>query len=434
MIVDSSSFQKVSRRIEMYEQEMIRLQIQLCAIPALAPENGGDGEYRKACFLKDYLGRVGFYDVQEINAPDDRVSDKVRPNLIVRIPGMNSKKTAWVLTHIDIVPPGEHSLWRENPYRGYVSEGRLFGRGMEDNQQDLVASLFAVRSILDEGIVPESSIGLCFVSDEETSSQKGLAYLLAHEFNPFRETDHIVVPDAGDPKGSFIEISEKSMLWLRFKTIGRQCHGSKPSLGRNAFLAASHLVVKLQELHDAFNILDPLFDPPESTFQPTRKDANIPNINTIPGEDIFFSDCRILPCYPLEKVLETVRRMADEIEGRFGVTVDITPVEKIQAPQPTPSDTPIVFALQCAVQEIYGSRPRLAGIGGGTVAAWFRRAGYPAAVWSRLQETAHQPNENCLIANMIGNAKVYAHLFLQDNSFTHPSAEKGQSAQNDLHS
>jgi succinyl-diaminopimelate desuccinylase len=27
---------------------------------------------------------------------------------------------------------------------------------------------------------------------------------------------------------------------------------------------------------------------------------------------------------------------------------------------------------------------------------------------------AHQPNEYCLLSNMIGNAKVFAHLFLQE--------------------
>jgi acetylornithine deacetylase/succinyl-diaminopimelate desuccinylase-like protein len=31
-----------------------------------------------------------------------------------------------------------------------------------------------------------------------------------------------------------------------------------------------------------------------------------------------------------------------------------------------------------------------------------------------MQHTAHQPNENCLISNMVGNAKVYANLFLQE--------------------
>jgi succinyl-diaminopimelate desuccinylase len=407
-------FQRITRRIDSCEEEMIRLQIQLCAIPALAPESGGDGEHRKASFLKNFLQDAGLSPFWVIDAPDERVSSGVRPNLVVRIPGRNPGKTSWILTHMDIVPPGERRLWRSDPYQGFVSEGRIYGRGTEDNQQDLVASLFAAKAILDEGAVTENAIGLCLVSDEETSSHKGLAYLLAHRDNPFRKTDLIVVPDAGVPDGSFIEIAEKSLLWLRFKTTGRQCHASKPSLGRNAFLAASHLVVQLRELHEIFGLRDPLFDPSESTFEPTRKEENIPNINTIPGEDLFYCDCRVLPAYPLEKILESVRVIADEIEKRFEVSVEITPVQMKQAPPPTPSDSPVIGALQDALLTVYGLQARLGGIGGGTVAACFRKAGYPAAVWSRLQETAHQPNENCLIANMVGNAKVYAHLFLRD--------------------
>ena len=49
-------------------------------------------------------------------------------------------------------------------------------------------------------------------------------------------------------------------------------------------------------------------------------------------------------------------------------------------------------------------------VGGGTVAAFFRRLGIPAVVWGRNEGQAHQPNEFCVIANMVGNAKVYAHL------------------------
>jgi hypothetical protein len=49
-------------------------------------------------------------------------------------------------------------------------------------------------------------------------------------------------------------------------------------------------------------------------------------------------------------------------------------------------------------------------LGAGTVAALLRQRGYPVAVWSRQSQMAHQPNEYCVIANMIGNAKVFAHL------------------------
>ena len=53
------------------------------------------------------------------------------------------------------------------------------------------------------------------------------------------------------------------------------------------------------------------------------------------------------------------------------------------------------------------------GIGGGTVGAYLRKAGFDCVVWARMNETAHQPNENADIANIIGDAKVFASLALE---------------------
>jgi succinyl-diaminopimelate desuccinylase len=317
------------------------------------------------------------------------------------------------MTHTDVVPPGEIKLWDRDPYEGYVRDGKVYGRGTEDNQQDLVASLFAAKAFVDEGIVPESSIAILLAADEETGSGYGLDYVIENRRNWFRKTDLIVVPDAGNEEGSMIEVAEKSVLWLQVRTSGKQCHASRPALGKNAFRAASHLVVRLDELAGIFHARDPLYEPPESTFEPTKKEANVPNVNTIPGEDVFYLDCRILPVYPVEGILTTIRGMADDIERTFDVKIDLTPVQKSDAPPPTAHDAPVVLALEEAVRDVYGVQARPKGVGGGTVAAVFRRYDYPAAVWSRYCHMAHQPNEYCLISNMVGNAKVYAHLFLQ---------------------
>lgn len=412
--MDKAIFSRIIKRIDSYEESMIALQAGLTAIPALSPENGGDGEGEKARYLTTALRRLGFADIREINAPDKRVSAGVRPNIIVRIPGRNANKTVWFLTHLDIVPPGEKGLWTSDPYKASVRGGRIYGRGTEDNQQDLVASLFAAKAFLDERVLPEASIGLALVADEETASRFGLTYLLGSKKNPFRKTDIIVVPDAGTRRGDAIEVAEKSILWLRFKVIGKQCHASTPALGKNAFLAGSHLVVRLNELHRIFNAVDTLYRPPASTFQPTRKDANVPNINTIPGEDVFYMDCRVLPCYSLRTVIAEIRTMTKEVEKAFGVSVKLTPVQYSQAPAATPHDAPVVRALQTAVKAVYRIRASAVGVGAGTVAAHFRQKGYPVAVWYRAKQTAHQPDEHCLVENMVGDAKVFAHLCLQE--------------------
>lgn len=403
----------IFKRIESYTGEMIDLQIKLTAIPALSPEYQGAGEARKVAFLESYLEQSGFTAFQKIDAPDDRVSAGYRPNLLVNCPGKNETRRLWILTHTDVVPPGDLGLWDFDPYKGFAKEGCVYGRGTEDNQQDLVASIFAVKAFMDEKIMPESSIGLAFVADEETSSRMGLDYVLTHPANPFRKQDLIIVPDSGEPDGAAIEIAEKSILWLRFVTTGVQCHGSRPALGKNAFLASSCLIAELQTLYKTFHLRDKLYTPPESTFQPTKKEANFASVNTIPGEDTFYMDCRVLPQYDLAEVMAEIQRIADRIGRRFQVSIDIHPIQKVQATAPTPVNAVVVDALKKAIRNVYQVRGKTVGVGAGTVAAVFRRYGYEAAVWSRIHYKAHQPNECCLIDNMVGDAKVFAHVMLQ---------------------
>jgi succinyl-diaminopimelate desuccinylase len=412
-MIDPEIFRRITKRIDSYREAMIELQIALCAVSAVGPENGGDGELLKANFLINRLLQIGFKNFRHYDAHDQRVSSGIRPNFTTTIEGKNKNKFIWIITHMDIVPPGELRLWSHDPYSAYVRNGHIFGRGVEDNQQDMVASIFAAKAMIEEGIIPDNSINLAFVSDEETSSNMGLYYMIDSAGPLFNDDDLIVVPDSGNPEGSLIEVAEKSMLWLCFKTIGKQCHGSNPQLGNNAFVAASHLVTKLVKLKKLFPKSDPLFDPPQSTFEPTKKEANVGNINTIPGEDIFCMDCRVLPEYDLQDVMKAIQIIVQGIEKQFKVQIEISITQHVQSAEPTSPDAPIVQMLTKAIQEVYNVKAYAGGVGAGTVASYIRKKNYPVAVWSKTNQTAHQPDENCPIDNILGNAKVFAHLFLQ---------------------
>ena len=407
------SFEKIARRIDSFRDDMINFQIRLASIPAIAPGSGGEGEAEKAEALLGFLNENGFVDIEVLKAPDLDAPVGYRPNILAYYRGESSARTVWIMTHTDVVPPGEPSLWSGDPFRPWVEAGRIYGRGVEDNQQDQVASLFAVKAFHVEGIKPRYDVGLALVADEETGSEKGIAYVLDHS-KAFRRNDLIIVPDAGNEDGTMIEIAEKSILWLKIETLGKQAHGSMPERGINSFKAASYLVTELDKLYGLFPHRDPLFDPPISTFEPTKKEANVPNINTIPGEDVFYLDSRILPRYAVEDVLAKMREMAAKIENQFGVRIRIEERQNAPAAPPTPAEAPVVSALARAVNAVYAKEGKAMGIGGGTVAAFFRRAGYGAACWSKLDETAHQPNEYCIIENMMGDAKVFAHIFLQE--------------------
>ena len=405
-------FRRLSERLATYQQDVIDLQRQLVRLNAVGPENDGPGEGAKAAFLRELLHSWGL-KVDNYPAPDPLVPEGERPNLVAWLPGRRPEKV-WVLSHLDVVPPGDISLWHSDPFELKVEGDRLYGRGTEDDHHGIVSSLMAVKAFLDLGITPERTVALALVADEETGSHLGLEFLMREHRGLFSEPDLIIVPDAGSEDGTMIEVAEKSILWLRLTLLGQQAHASRPQAGRNTLRACAHVIVALDELlHREFPAPNPLFRPPESTFEPTRKEENVGNINTIPGRDVFYLDCRVLPEIDLERVQTRVREIGSEVAQRFGVELEVEPVQDLQAAPATDPAAPVVLALQQAIREVYGREGRPQGIGGGTVAAFFRQQGLPAAVWMTVSDTAHQPNEFCLLSNLLGDAKVLAHVYLE---------------------
>jgi succinyl-diaminopimelate desuccinylase len=411
-MINTEIFQKLSTRIDNMKDEMVETLSNLIKIPALGPRNQGEGELKKAEYLEDFIANFGFDEIARYDAPDDEVPSGIRPNLIAKLNGQDETgKTLWIVTHLDIVPPGDLSKWETEPYEPVIKDDKIYGRGTEDNGQSLVASLYAVKALKDEGIVPDLNVALAFMADEETGSGKGIKYVIQQ--GVFKPDDLIVVPDSGNEQGTQLEVSEKSIMWLKISTTGQQCHGSMPDNGINAFKAAMKFgTLADTELYAKFDFEDPLFDPPRSTFEPTMKEANVPNINTIPGEDAFYMDCRIMPNYKIEEIIETLEKIANQIEAETGAKIKIEKVMQDVAAPPTAPDAPVVVKLKAAVNFVYDNDPQPGGIGGGTCAAIFRREGYPAVVWSKIDNTCHGPNEYSSIENLVNDAKVYAALLI----------------------
>jgi succinyl-diaminopimelate desuccinylase len=389
--------------------EVLALQRALVAIPALGPTNGGNGEAAKVAYLGNYLGRFPGVTCQMIQAPDDRVPCGFRPSLVVRRPGKN-QSTLWLIAHTDVVPTGDLALWDGDPFELRQDGDLIHGRGVEDNHQGLVSALVLLRALEMTQAQTDLSLGILLAADEETGNAFGIEYILREHPHIFDPNDLVLIPDFGSRDGSAIEVAEKSVLWLRFTVTGRQCHASTPDEGVNSLLGASALILALEKLNTVFSDRDPLFDPPTSTFAPTKKEANVPNINTIPGQDVFHLDCRVLPTYPLDLIEREVRTICDAVETERGVSISFATVVREQAAPGTPADCLVVTRLGAALQVERGLTPRAIGIGGGTVAAAFRKRGLPAACWSTLLNTAHQPNEHSSLANTIADARVFARL------------------------
>lgn len=410
--MDLQKTESLQKFICEHKSQYIELEKILTSNKALAPENGGEGELEKCIALEEFLRNHGFTNFERFDAPDSRVKSGVRPNLVVTIEGENSSNdegAIWVISHLDVVPCGDLSLWQSDPWTVVEKDGKLFGRGVEDNQQGIVCAFAATYAFIQLGIKPTRTVKLLFAADEEVGSKYGIIWLL-NNTNLFNKNDLIIIPDGGDSKGQTIEVAEKNILWLEFTTSGKQCHGSRPDEGKNACLAASHLAVKLNtELKKTFCKTDDLFTPATSTFEPTMRKANVEGVNIIPGSDVLCFDCRILPCYSCDEVLQKVNSLCKEIEDEFGVTIKLNILQRAQSVA-TPKDAKVVTLLSSALKHVSGIDAKTIGIGGGTVGAELRNKGFDCVVWGTLDETAHMPNEYCVIENIIKDAQTLAVL------------------------
>ena len=106
-----------------------------------------------------------------------------------------------VLGHLDVVPVGDG--WTKPPFDAVIENGRMYGRGTNDDKGPSLAALFAMKAVRDAGIPLKKSIRMILGCDEE-SGWEDMEYYGAHE----------KIPDVGfSPDASFPLINtEKGML------------------------------------------------------------------------------------------------------------------------------------------------------------------------------------------------------------------------------
>ena len=402
--------EKVLSEIEGFRDDMTAALARICAHLAVSPHAGGTGEEEKAREIEKIVSELGLGGVTWERVSDDKSPTGDRPSLFLTWPGRQERRLC-ILSHTDVVSEGDRSLWTLDPFKPEVRGSRLYGRGVTDDGAPIVSSLYALKALADAGVTPEYTVCLIFAADEEEGSEFGLAALL--ERGLFREDDLVLVPDAGNPEGDFIEVAEKGAWQPTFTITGKQTHGSTPALGLNACHVANVFSAELYEaLHKAFPETDDRFDPSGSTFEPTRRFQNVANVNIIPGKEVLNFDCRVLPSIPMEKVDEAARRVMRDVEARTGAKIEMEATSK-PTPAPTSEDSEIVKLLSGAVRNVLGVAPRAGGIGGGTFASLFRARGIPAAVWLQCDsDQDHQPDECVEIATLVNNAKVFALMMM----------------------
>ena len=395
---------------DLMREEIIRYAKRILPVRAISPESGGTGESARADEICKILTENGLNDFQRYDTSDK--NDVVRSNVVIKIG--KAERTLWLIVHIDTVPVGDRNLWTRDPFSATVEENRIYGRGSSDDGQAVFLSLLLAKELKDKEL--KYNLGIAFVADEEVGSVYGIQYLLKQGI--FKKDDLILVPDSGSEDGLDVEVAEKSILWIKFTVKGKQYHASRPDNAINAGRESMKFILELDSmLHEKYTAKDEIFNYPYSTFEPTKHEKNVDNVNTIPGLETIYMDCRILPKYDLDNVIDDISNCIRDFEKDSKAHISFEFMQKEQAPVSTSPESDIVKVLSESIRKIKGSEPRIVGIGGGTCAAFFRHDGMDAVVWSTtVPEVAHQADEYCIIDHIIGDFKILENILLKDEN------------------
>lgn len=189
--------------------------------------------------------------------PSDEHDDKA--GLLARI-GPDVDGGVVLSGHTDCVPVTGQP-WTTDPFAVTERDGVLVGRGTTDMKGFIASALAAAPSFADAALTRPLWVLLTW--DEEVGTVGAgpmTAALLAHT------TPSCAI--VGEPTSMRPVVAHKGVRSLAVTVRGRDGHSSKPALGANAVVAAARIAAHVDEVAAARRASggDPLFDPPETTF------------------------------------------------------------------------------------------------------------------------------------------------------------------------
>ena len=319
----------------------------------------------------------------------------------------NGDEIFGILGHLDVVPA--EGKWTYPPFGGEIKDGVLYGRGVLDDKGPMIACLYALKQLKDEGFVPSKKIRLIFGCDEESGwgcmdyySSKiklpDVGFSPDGDFpviNVEKGVCHLTMTVDGLPKsiknisgGSrvnivmddcFVQIEgdvsvsgcEKTFkdgnTFLR--CVGKAAHGSTPQYGDNAFKKLADLLHKIYPENDCISFVSQKaaadffgksWGVNLSDKQSGDMTINVGKVRTQQGKLLLGLDIRYPVSYTQEQVLDLLKCRSPK-----GCTFE---VNGSHPPLYVAEDTPLVKTLLEVFEKETGKKAKPLAVGGATYA------------------------------------------------------------------
>ncbi len=348
-----------------------------------------------------------------------------------------------VLCHLDVVPVGKG--WDYEPFAATVDGDRIYGRGVIDDKGPCVASVYAMKDILDSGRKLNKRIRIIFGQSEENGHWTDMDYYKEHEELPTMG----ITPDGDFPaiygekgifrcimsipkeKAGFLKISggqaanmvpdeARAEVKIGDRTVeffeeGKAAHGSLPHMGENAVSKLMRAVgektdecflANFYNEHIGFDLHGERINLGISDEQSGKLTFNVGKIEMDETNVNLYIDIR----YPVTYSLIDISKRLDETVEPFGFT---TFLENHQLPVYMDKDGAFIKKLIEVYREHTGrdDEPRV--IGGGTYARAMSNIVAFGPMIPGRELTEHQKNEYILAEDFYLLRDIYRDALLR---------------------
>ncbi|EGA89392.1 hypothetical protein GPDM_10350 [Planococcus donghaensis MPA1U2] len=182
-----------------------------------------------------------------------------RANLIAVLDGDSSTDPIVLLSHLDVVGPGEKD-WVHPPFSGKVEDGVLWGRGALDTKQLTAMHAGVMVELKKQAQANGLRQNVIFLAtaDEENGSAEGMGFLVNEIPHCFKNATIFsegggFTSQVGAQRYMFVAAGEKGTATVKVKANGEGGHAGAPPSDQ----ALLHLLASLT------NILQKTFNPPQ---------------------------------------------------------------------------------------------------------------------------------------------------------------------------
>lgn len=306
-------------------------------------------------------------------------------------------KLCGVLTHLDVVPAGKN--WSVEPFTLTRKNGRLYGRGIDDDKGASIIDLYCLKALKDNEVKGKNTVRCIYGTDEEigmTDMETYFKHMPMPDISFTPDSDYgicraekgilqikiISENNDGDIKSFYsgkalnavpdeAEAVYYSNNELKKQTAqGKASHACEPYKGDNAAIKLIMLLKNYAELGNLLNFVSDKISAEldgESLGIKTEDapsgelTCNLGKVRINENENYFTLDIR----YPVTKNGVEILNIIKNNAAEYNLSVEIVHHAE---PLYLPDDSDTIKLLSSAYKDITGEAPDLYSTGGGTYA------------------------------------------------------------------